>query len=353
MAEAKEFGPGQRALLVFAALVVAVAGLQAARAIVVPVLLALFLAALVFPIERALMRRGMPRWAAVLVVVLGAVGVLAILSGIVGRSIADFRANLPAYETALRARIGEVVTLLDDWAEKVGVELPERDIKKAVDPALLMKWLRASAAAGGNLLSASLFVAVTLAFMLAEASTLPARLRQLASTGDDPLRDGRGLMDAMQGYLKVKTLVSLITGVLVAVAVWACGVDFPILWGLVAFGLNYVPNIGSILAAIPAVLLAYLQYGPGRMGVLALCYFAVNIVMWSVIEPRMMGRKLGLSTLVVFLSLVFWGWVLGPVGMVLSVPLTMALKVALDRSEDLRWVSAFLGAAPDEEPAAA
>ena len=120
------------------------------------------------------------------------------------------------------------------------------------------------------------------------------------------------------------------------------GLDFPLLWGLLAFLLNYIPNIGSIIAAVPAVLLALVQIGPGRAIVIAGGYVAINLLIGNLIEPRVMGQGLGLSTLVVFLSLIFWGWVLGPVGMLLSVPLTMTLVMALESQEDTRRYALIL-----------
>jgi predicted PurR-regulated permease PerM len=120
------------------------------------------------------------------------------------------------------------------------------------------------------------------------------------------------------------------------------GVDFPILWGLLAFLLNYIPSIGSIIAAIPAVLLALIQLGIGEALFAGLGYLVVNFVMGNIIEPRFMGSSLGISTLVVFLSLVFWGWVFGPIGMLLSVPLTMSIKIALDSKENTLWLSTLL-----------
>ena len=120
------------------------------------------------------------------------------------------------------------------------------------------------------------------------------------------------------------------------------GVDFAILWGLVAFLLNYVPIIGSIIAAIPAILLALIQLGVAPALLTCLGYVVVNVIFGSILEPRFMGRGLGLSTLVVFLSLVFWGWILGPVGMILSVPLTMIVKIALESSDDTHWIAVML-----------
>jgi predicted PurR-regulated permease PerM len=119
------------------------------------------------------------------------------------------------------------------------------------------------------------------------------------------------------------------------------------LWGLLALLLNYIPNIGSILASVPAILLALIQLGVGKAVIVLVGYLVINIIIGNVLEPKIMGRGLGLSTLVVFLSLVFWGWVFGPVGMLLSVPLTMTVKIALDSNEDTRWISTLLGSETD------
>ena len=137
--------------------------------------------------------------------------------------------------------------------------------------------------------------------------------------------------------------------VLAMLSLMVIGVDYPVMWGMVAFALNFVPNVGSIIAAVPPVLLAVVQLGAASGLAVAACYLAINIVMGNVIEPRYMGKGLGLSTLVVFLSLLFWGWVLGPIGMLLSVVLTMKLKIMLDSNEDTRWLAVLLGPNPTEE----
>ena len=124
----------------------------------------------------------------------------------------------------------------------------------------------------------------------------------------------------------------------------AFGLDFPVLWGLLAFLLNYVPNIGSLIASIPAILIALIQFGPLQALMIAVGYFVINITIGGVVEPRLMGRGLGLSTLVVFLSVGFWGWIFGPVGMLLSVPLTMTAKLALESSESTASVALLLSA---------
>ncbi len=137
-----------------------------------------------------------------------------------------------------------------------------------------------------------------------------------------------------------------------AAALAIIGVDFPLLWGMLAFLLNYIPTFGSILAAIPPVLLAMVQLGPGHAIAALAVFVMLNVLLGNFVEPYFMGRRLGLSTLVVFLSLVFWGWVWGPVGMLLSVPLTMIVKIMLENTEDLSWIAVLLGAGPKHEPAA-
>jgi predicted PurR-regulated permease PerM len=144
-------------------------------------------------------------------------------------------------------------------------------------------------------------------------------------------------------YLAIKTQMSFVTAVLVTILLVVLKVDFPILWGVLAFFLNYVPNIGSFIAAIPAVILAFVQLGTGSALFTASGYVVVNVVIGNIVEPRIMGRGLGLSTLVVFLSLLFWGWVLGSVGMLLSVPLTMVAKICMESMDETRWLAILMG----------
>ncbi len=138
-------------------------------------------------------------------------------------------------------------------------------------------------------------------------------------------------------------MVSLATGLLAGFMLWALDVDYFVLWGVVAFMLNYIPNIGSIIAAVPPVLLALITQGPLVAGIIAGGYLVINTVMGNIVEPKFMGKGLGLSTLVVFLSLIFWGWLMGTVGMLLSVPLTMIVKIALETSQEGRWLATLLG----------
>ncbi len=154
-------------------------------------------------------------------------------------------------------------------------------------------------------------------------------------------------VEKLRSYMSLKTIFSMITGIIIGIAMWLIGVDYPVLWGVLAFMLNFVPNIGSIIAAVPAVMLTIVQLGVGPAMLVATVYVAVNVVIGSIIEPKYMGKGLGLSALVVFVSLVFWGWILGPVGMLLSVPLTITVKLALDSKAETEWLGHLLGPVDD------
>jgi predicted PurR-regulated permease PerM len=151
-------------------------------------------------------------------------------------------------------------------------------------------------------------------------------------------------------YLGLKTLVSGLTGLLAGGLVAVVGVDFAVLWALLAFILNYIPTFGSIIAALPPVLLALIQFGGPAAIVVGVGYVAINFLIGSVLEPRLMGRSMGLSTLVVFVSLLAWGWILGTAGMFFAVPLTMALKIALESNPDARWLAVLMGPDPETKP---
>ena len=150
----------------------------------------------------------------------------------------------------------------------------------------------------------------------------------------------------MQSYLLIKTLMSLITGAIIAIVLALMGVDFPLLWGALAVLLNYIPTIGSIIAAVPPILLSLVQLGPWYALGVTILFLAVNMIIGNILEPAFTGKQLGLSPLVVFISLLFWGWVWGPTGMILSVPLTMIIKIIMENTEGMRWMAKVLDASP-------
>ena len=328
-------------LLAAAAFVVVVAGLKSAQAIVNPFLLAVFIAVISTPPLFWLESRGLPRGLALAVVVLGVVGALIGLSLVVGASVNDFTDDLPRYG----ARLKEVAGSLIEPLRGLGLDLP-RDGHATVglaDPAWVLEQAGELFNGFAAVLTNAFLILLTVVFILLEASTFSEKLHAITRNSLRAMANVDTFIATLRRYLAIKSLMSLGTGVAVWLWLWIIGVDYPVLWGLLAFFLNYVPNIGSIIAAVPAVLLALVQLGPAAALWAAAGYLVVNIVFGSIIEPRYMGRGVGLSSLVVFLSLVFWGWVLGSVGMFLSVPLTITAKLALAANDDTRWAAVLLG----------
>jgi len=186
---------------------------------------------------------------------------------------------------------------------------------------------------------------------LLEVAGFPSKLRAAMGRPDADLSEFTEIMAKVQRYLGMKTVVSAVTGMCATLLLTVIGVDFALLWGLVAFLLNFIPTVGSIIAAVPAMAVALVQPDLGPLPMLAVGagYVVINTLIGNIIEPQLVGRRLGLSPLVVFLSLVFWGWVWGPVGMLLSVPLTISVRIALERNEDLHWIAVLLGPSPEYE----
>jgi predicted PurR-regulated permease PerM len=326
-------------LMIVAAFVIVVAGMSAAKAIIVPFFLAAFISIGGSPILFWLKKRKFPTWLALLIVMCGILVFLLLIAGLVGSSVNDFSSKLPFYEMRLRGQTNAVL----DWLDRTGVDVDRLELNKIFNSAAIMKLVVNLLNELGGVLTNGFLILITVIFMLLEASSVPVKLRSIFQDPEASLGNLKKFTDTVIRYIGIKTVVSFVTGAFVAVFLTILGVDYPLLWGLLAFILNYIPNIGSIMAAVPAILLTIIQLGLGRALVVAIGYVVINMVMGNAIEPRLMGQRLGLSTLVVFLSLIFWGWILGPVGMLLSVPLTMTVKIALDTSEDMRWISVLLG----------
>jgi predicted PurR-regulated permease PerM len=330
---------GSQILVTIAAFVIVVAGMSAAKVILVPFLLAAFIAIISAPPLFWLQRKGLSTWLALLIVMLGVLFIGLLMAGLVGSSVKNFSTDLPVYE----AKLKQQTTLVIGWLEKLGVDISDLAVTEIFDPGAAMKLVATLLSGLGSVLTNGFLILMTVIFMLLEASSFPAKLRTVLAGPERSLVRFDNFISNVKHYMAIKTLASLATGILVAIWLTVIGVDYPLLWGLLAFVLNYIPNIGSIIAAVPALLLAVIQLGFVRAAVAAAGYVVINLLMGNVIEPRFMGRGLGLSTLVVFLSLLFWGWVLGPVGMLLSVPLTITAKMALESRDDTRWIAVLLG----------
>ncbi len=332
-----------RILVMMASIVIVVAGLRAAEAIVVPFLFSLFLAIIVSPMLDWLKRRQIPTAVAIALVILAVTIVGLLLIAYVGKSLADFLHGLPENEQRLQQRKDQLLA----WLKTLGIDLKPA-ASSYLETRSLMELVRSLPAGLSEAFSNAFLILITTIFLLVEATVFPAKLRALPGSSDAVIERLDRIVEGVRQYMAIKTWVSLLTGVLAALWLIVLGVHYPLLWGLLASLLNFIPNIGSILAALPPMLLSLLQLGPGTAVMTGLGYVTINTAIGYGIEPRWMGRGLDLSTLVVFLSLVFWGWVLGPAGMLLSVPLTMTVKIAMESMEGTRWIAALLSESPQD-----
>lgn len=333
------------ALLTLASLVVVLAGARYASNLVVPFLLAMFIAILLSSPIAMLGRRGLPRWLSVALVSLLALGVLGTVFVLLGASVKAFINALPAYQEQL-------TLLVDAWVQQLvdlGASIDRDDIASAFDPAGALGFLGSFLSGLGDTLSHFFLILFLVIFILGDAESFQRKM-----SGGDAAGSGRyyaGLQDlaaAMNNYITTKTLIGALTGVLITIGMALLDVRFALLWGFIAFLLNFVPNIGSVIAAVPPVLLSLLDQDPLTTGLMIALYLLVNTLVGNILEPRIMGRRMGLSALAVFLSLLFWGWMFGPVGMLLSVPLTMLIKFLAEQQPGSAWLGTLLSGDPQD-----
>ncbi len=350
--------PGLRFLFTLAVGVILIQGLRFAKPVLLPVALAGFLAVICLPIVLWLKGKRIPVAVAIPATVLAMAGVFGLLIVLGTQQVTGLQTRLVEQTEAIQG-------VLDTWIGQLEQSwgfLEPGELGATVWGLLDVSTL-ASLATGAttwalSFASSTFLVFLILAFALSEAVVFPRKLGIIA--GDTVASNERlaAIVHEVQGYLVIKTLVSLVTGILLGLWTWAMGLEHWLLLGLIAFLLNYVPTIGSVIASVPALALAlvevdatgaYVGLDLQHAVIVSLGYLTVNIVFGNWIEPTLMGRRLGLSTLVVVLSLVFWGWLWGPVGALLSVPLTMVVKIMLENTRDLQWLAVLLDKAPPAE----
>jgi AI-2 transport protein TqsA len=339
MTEQSNSERGIRLLVIAAALVIIIGGINQAQSVLVSFLVAVFLAMLGTSPVLWLERKRIPSVVAVLIVVTGMITVMLIIGGLVGTSLNSFIDALPLYQQ----RIHEQISVLRVILAKRGIPVTDKMLLEYINPDTMMKLSVGMIGGLGSALSNILLILLTVTFILLEASSFPVKLRAILGDPQQAFPQFTRFVDDIKRYMIIKTGISLSAGILIGVWLSILGVDSPVLWGFLAFLLHYVPNIGAIIAAIPVIMLTFVQFGFGRAALTATGYLVVSFIFGNVVEPRLMGRRLGLSTLVVFLSLIFWGSLLGLIGVVLCIPFTMTLKFACENNKNTQWIAVLLG----------
>jgi AI-2 transport protein TqsA len=346
------FSPLARALIVAAAVCVVVFFARSAASILAPALLGLFIAVIATPPLRWLRAKGMPKYLAVPLILLVLMEVASLVALTTTGALEAVRDAVPRYQE----RIVLLSEQLGRWLELAGIDGSRAALRDLINPAAVSHFIYVALTNAGSTIGTGLLVLLIVAFMLIEASSLSAKLQaafHLTSAGEERLRQ---LFNSINRYMLIKVITSVGTGICIWIWLKAFGIEYALALAVAAVLFNFIPIVGNIFMAVPAVLIALAQANIPTALLVVLGYVLVNGIIGNIVEPRLMGRELGISSVVVLGSLLFWGWVLGPIGLFLSVPLTKVLAVALDASPQTQPIAIMLGSevtrseTPDGEP---
>jgi predicted PurR-regulated permease PerM len=335
-------------LLGMACAVVVIAGIRGIADILAPVFLALMLSVTVSPVSQWLRRHGSPGWLATAATIVAVYFILFALGGALAVSASRLIDLLPQYAddfAGLRDSLVQALAGLGISSEQL------RDAVAGIDAGTVVGVVQGLAGSLAGLLSSAVFLIAVLLFMCVDALHFPARMRFAATQRPQVVGALASFAGGTRSYLLVSTVFGLIVAVVDTLMLWALGVPLPLLWGLLAFITNYIPNVGFIIGLVPPALLALLEGGTDLMVTVIVLYSVVNFVIQSVIQPKIIGDAVGLSATASFLSLVIWAWVLGPLGALLAIPLTLLAKgLLIDIDPSTRWLNALLAGGKLAEP---
>ena len=329
-----------------AALFIVIAGLRAFGGVLGPVFLALVLVVTVDPVAAALGRRGFPRWVGAIVTLVLVYAILLALVAALVYAVSGLVQVLPGYRDKATALLANAAALL----QTVGIDPQQvRTALSSFDIGSVLGFLQGLAGQVAGLLSNLALVLTLLLFLALDATSLPERLQVIGRNNPDALVALRSFALGTRKFLLVATIFGLMIAVLDVAVLWLLGIPLALLIGVLALFGNYIPSIGFLLALVPAALLALLEGGPGVMLVVVIAFSVINVVLQTFVQPRFVGQAVGLSVSVTFLSLVFWGWVIGPLGALLAVPLTLLAKALLvDLRPQTRWIGGLISARPGD-----
>jgi len=318
-------------------LIIIITGLKAGSSLIVPLLMAFFWFLLFLPLVSKLRSWGVTDFFSTMVVFGLTLIILIVMGSFILNSGQDLVANLPLYQEKFYQLIPKVVNFFENF----GLSLDKNSVINLLNPSKIINYTTIFLKEMGSVMTNGFLTLLVVMFLFLESSLFSKKIFYLSKT-EESKEKIQLFVDNVNIYFLTKTATSIATGVLVFLMLLFFELDYALLFGLLAFFLNYIPSIGSLIASLPALFIALVQLTLLESSFIALGYIVINNLIGNFIEPKILGRGLGLSTLVVFLSMVFWGWVLGPIGMFLSVPLTVVIKIACDNNPDWHWVSIML-----------
>ncbi len=322
-----------------AGIIIIIAGVMYAESLITQILMAFFISIIFAQPIAWLQKKKVPQGLAITMVFIFIIALFVGFGELIGTSLSSFSKDAPAYEQNLREMGGAIFQVAENW----GIKISTDEMTKLFNPAKIMGITAGFLGQLGSFMGNAFTIFFLVLFLLMELDSFSVKTRAIVRDSGGSLSFLSAIGDSIRHYLSIKTMTSLLTGALVWISLAIVGVDYAIIWALIAFLLNYIPNIGSIIAAVPAVLFAAVQLGFGGVIWTTGIFVAVNMIIGNIVEPKMMGKGMGLSTFIVFVSLIFWGFLLGTVGMFLSVPLTMAFKIIFEQNKKTEWIAIFLG----------
>src|SRR5215212_818201 len=335
-----------RVILFLAATTVVLAGMRLGAPIVTPILFALVLSLIFSPIYSWLKRRGLPAPLALLIMLVG-LGILFIaLFAFLSVSIGKFTGRIAFYTAQLDIRTEELQSLL----ERLGVS--NLDLREVVKPGAIFGALGSVLSGIGGFLSDLFLILMITLFLLGEGPAIAARLRASVAPDNPQLARltvvGRGVIR----QLGLRAITNFVIGTGITVLFWLLGVDFALLWGVLAFFLSFVPYIGLPIAAAPGVFLALAEFGVSRALLAILGVIVINQLAEYGLDPLLLSKGLQLSPAVVFLSFTLWAWLLGAPGAFLAMPITLLLAAMFDTFPETRWLASLMATRPatDDPP---
>jgi len=332
-------------LLALACATIVLYGMRYARSILAPILLAMFIVMGLSPILQWLKRKGTPPWAAIVIVMVGFLVVAALLVGVIATSLAQINAKVPVYQESL----GQIASNVQTWFGERGIDV-SGITGNILRPDKIMGWVTSSVRVLISLLTNAFLLILIVALMIAEVYSFPRKMHARVQLGPALGRAFDNFAGVTRTFLFTLTWLNALTAVFTAVVYYAFGVDFALLWATMFFLLSFIPNIGFVLSVIPPFFVPLLESGFTRAAIVVAIVIIVNGLVNNAIAPRFMGQRTGLSTLAVFLSLVLWAWILGPIGALMSVPLMLMVKLLfLDTYDSTRPMSALISPLPREK----
>jgi predicted PurR-regulated permease PerM len=344
MSMVSDFSPPARGAIVAGACALVIGLSKLAAPILAPILLAFFVAIITTPALKWMRRHGVPKWGALAVITFVLLDVGSLFALMTTGALEGFRESLPNYQE----RFSTLSEQFGYWAEGVGIDRSTEAVPDLMDPTKVSSGVRLLLSSASSLFAEGLLVVLIAVFVLLEAPAFPAKLSAAFALGSDGAARLKRVLDAVNRYMQIKCLMSLLTAAVAWLLLWLLEIDFAALWAILTFFLNFIPVVGGIVMMIPPVLMALVQADWQTTLLVAGGYLVLHILIGDILEPKVMGKSLGISALTVLIALLFWGWLFGIVGMFLAVPLTTALVIALDASPHTRPLAILLGSNPEE-----